>query len=76
MFGGVLSVPLLLAPVMCVNDSVVTGELIGTIFFMSGIATLLQTCLGNRYKILHNNECSFWIFIGRELCVIIVHKHI
>ena len=59
MFGGVLSVPLLLAPMMCVNDPVVTGELINTIFFMSGIATLMQTCLGNRLPIVQGSTFSY-----------------
>ena len=48
MFGATLSIPILLSPALCINDDVVTGNLISTIFFMSGIATLLQTSLGNR----------------------------
>lgn len=48
MFGATLSIPIILSPALCVNDDVVTGKLISTIFFVSGIATLLQTCLGNR----------------------------
>ena len=49
MFGATVSLPILMSPKLCVNDPVVTGKLISTIFFVSGIATLLQTCLGNRY---------------------------
>ena len=49
MFGGTLSVPLLLSPVMCFgNDNVAVSEVIGTIFFVSGIVTLIQTVLGVR----------------------------
>ena len=39
-----------MAPVLCVNDEVVKGKLISTIFFMSGIATLIQTMIGNRQE--------------------------
>ena len=48
MFGSTITVPIVMAPVLCVNDEVVKGKLISTIFFMSGIATLIQTILGNR----------------------------
>ena len=48
MFGGTISVPIIIAHALCVTDDVVVGKLISTIFFMSGIATLLQTTFGNR----------------------------
>ena len=49
MFGATLSVPIIIAPALCVTDDVVIGKLISSIFFMSGIATILQTTFGNRY---------------------------
>lgn len=50
MFGATVSNPLVLAPALCigVNDNIVKSELISTIFFVSGIATLLQATLGTR----------------------------
>lgn len=46
--------PLLLSSLLCVEvgtvaDEVVKAELIGTIFFVSGIITFLQTIFGSRY---------------------------
>ena len=48
MFGATLSVPIIIAPALCITDDLVIGKLISTIFFMSGIATVLQTTFGNR----------------------------
>ena len=49
MFGATIAVPFLLAPSLCIADSpLILGEIINTIFFVSGIATLLQSFLGNR----------------------------
>ena len=48
MFGATLSVPIIIAPALCITDDVVVGKLISSTFFMSGIATLLQTTFGNR----------------------------
>ena len=56
MFGATVSLPLILSPALCVNDPVDTGKLISTIFFVSGMATLLQTCLGNRRVYLAFNS--------------------
>lgn len=49
MFGSTLGVPLLLSLELCMSDNPVdVGKLIGTEFFVSGLATLLQTILGSR----------------------------
>lgn len=50
-FGGILTVPLLLAPYFCMaDDHLSVSQLISTIFFVSGICTLLQTTIGCRYS--------------------------
>ncbi|CAH1789114.1 unnamed protein product [Owenia fusiformis] len=47
MFGATLAIPFLLAKHLCISDDYVAlSELISTIFFCSGIATLLQTTFG------------------------------
>ena len=49
MFGATVAIPLVLAKPMCYdNDPLTTSEIIGTIFFVSGICTILQTVLGAR----------------------------
>lgn len=53
MVGATVAIPLILAPAFCVEvgqftDEVVKSELLGTIFFVSGIVTLLQTTFGSR----------------------------
>ena len=49
MFGSTLAIPLVLAKPMCYDQNpLATSEIIGTIFFISGICTLLQTTFGNR----------------------------
>ena len=49
MFGATVSLPLLITPAMCIgNDGVGKSEVIGTVFFVSGLATLLQTTFGTR----------------------------
>ncbi|ELU17651.1 hypothetical protein CAPTEDRAFT_36034, partial [Capitella teleta] len=43
MFGATLSIPLLVAPAMCVgNDIIATAEMLGTILFVSGFITIIQ----------------------------------
>jgi len=52
MFIATLTVPILLAPALCMNeDDVGKSELTGTLFFTSGVITLLQTTFGVRYII-------------------------
>jgi len=81
MVGGMISVPLIISTVFCFNgDWVTTAEIFGTMFFVSGIGTLLQcligcrseltiasVCLSNKYT---NKEIDWFLPIFR--CLIIV----
>ncbi|OWF56540.1 solute carrier family 23 member 1-like [Mizuhopecten yessoensis] len=59
-FGGIVTVPLILNGVFCIaEDRVGLSELIGTIFFCSGMATLLQTTLGVRLPIIQGGSFTF-----------------
>uniref|UniRef100_A0A8C7XL74 Solute carrier family 23 member 1-like n=1 Tax=Oryzias sinensis TaxID=183150 RepID=A0A8C7XL74_9TELE len=52
-FGGIISIPLILSEGLCLqHDSLTQSLLINTIFFVSGICTLLQVTLGVRLPIL------------------------
>ncbi len=57
MVGANIAVPLLLADAMGMPDDV-TVRFIGTFFVVSGIATLAQTTLGNRYPIVQGAPFS------------------
>ncbi|KAL4225860.1 hypothetical protein ACF0H5_013849 [Mactra antiquata] len=58
--GAMISVPILLSEFFCMdNDVVGKSELIGTIFFVSGLATLLQTTFGVRLPIVQGGTFSF-----------------
>lgn len=60
MFGSTVAIPLLLAPHLGIDDDrAQLALLIGTMFFVSGIATLLQTTLGNRLPIVQGGTFSF-----------------
>ncbi len=60
MFGSTLAIPLIMAgPLGMSEDPVALGWLIGTMFFVSGITTLLQTTLGNRLPIVQGGTFSF-----------------
>ncbi|XP_036001922.1 solute carrier family 23 member 2 isoform X1 [Fundulus heteroclitus] len=59
-FGGIIAVPLLLAEPLCITDNnVAKSQLISTIFFVSGLCTLLQTAVGTRLPILQGGTFSF-----------------
>ncbi|XP_052247369.1 solute carrier family 23 member 1-like isoform X1 [Dreissena polymorpha] len=59
-FGSTITVPLVLAPALCIDqDMVGLSEIISTIFFMSGIATLLQTTIGVRLPIIQGATFAF-----------------
>ncbi|CAL1594736.1 unnamed protein product [Knipowitschia caucasica] len=59
-FGGIIAVPLILAEPLCIKDNnVAKSQLISTIFFVSGLATLLQTTVGTRLPILQGGTFSF-----------------
>jgi nucleobase transporter 1/2 len=60
MFGSTVAIPLLLSkPLGIDGDPVAIGLLIGTMFFVSGVTTLLQTTLGNRLPIVQGGTFSF-----------------
>lgn len=59
MFGSTVAIPLLLAPALGITDPVEKGYLIATMFFVSGITTLLQTTWGNRLPIVQGGTFSF-----------------
>ena len=53
MFGSTVAIPLILAGNLGLKDDPASlGLLIGTMFFVSGITTLLQTSIGNRLPIV------------------------
>jgi xanthine/uracil permease len=60
MFGSTVAIPLIMSgPLGIANDPEKLGWLIGTMFFVSGIATLLQTTWGNRLPIVQGGTFSF-----------------
>ena len=59
MFGSTVAIPLILAPAFGIIDPVEKGWLIATMFFVSGITTLLQTTFGNRLPIVQGGTFSF-----------------
>ncbi|XP_078695054.1 solute carrier family 23 member 2-like [Branchiostoma floridae x Branchiostoma belcheri] len=60
MFGGTIAIPLLLSPALCIgDDNLAKSKLISTIFFVSGICTLLQTIFGVRLPIIQGGTFSF-----------------
>uniref|UniRef100_A0A8C6KWJ9 Si:dkey-106n21.1 n=1 Tax=Nothobranchius furzeri TaxID=105023 RepID=A0A8C6KWJ9_NOTFU len=59
-FGGIIAIPLILAEPLCIADNnAAKSQLISTIFFVSGLCTLLQTTLGTRLPILQGGTFSF-----------------
>ena len=52
MFGSTVAIPLLLAGKLGIEDKVEVGMLISTMFFVSGLTTILQTQWGNRLPIV------------------------
>ena len=60
MFGSTVAIPLILSkPLGIGDDPVAQGWLIGTMFFVSGITTLLQTTFGNRLPLVQGGTFSF-----------------
>lgn len=49
MFGGTVSIPFIICPLLCIqDDDPARGYIISTIFFVSGIVTFLQATFGVR----------------------------
>lgn len=59
MFGSTVAIPLMLSAPLGITDPGELGRLIATMFFVSGIATLLQTTWGNRLPIIQGGTFSF-----------------
>ena len=59
MFGSTVAIPLILSEPLGITDPVEKGALIATMFFISGITTLLQTTWGNRLPIVQGGTFSF-----------------
>ena len=58
-FGSTITVPLVLSKAFCIyDDQVGLGQIINTVFFVSGISTLLQTTLGIRYVWFVSGDCD------------------
>ncbi|KAK3535972.1 hypothetical protein QTP70_022854 [Hemibagrus guttatus] len=59
-FGGILAIPLILAEPLCIKDNnAAKSQLVSTIFFVSGICTMLQTTIGTRLPILQGGTFTF-----------------
>ncbi|XP_066505709.1 solute carrier family 23 member 1 [Hoplias malabaricus] len=59
-FGGILAIPLILAEPLCIKDNnAAKSQLISTIFFVSGLCTMLQTTIGSRLPILQGGTFTF-----------------
>jgi nucleobase transporter 1/2 len=60
MFGSTVAIPLIMSEPLGLKDKPVElGWLISTMFFVSGIATLLQATWGNRLPIIQGGTFSF-----------------
>ncbi|XP_076157996.1 solute carrier family 23 member 1-like [Alosa pseudoharengus] len=61
-FGGIVSIPLILSQALCLqHDAVTQSHLISTIFFVSGLCTLLQVIFGIRLPILQGGTFSLLV---------------
>lgn len=58
--GGLVAIPLILSKALCLeHDTLAQSHLISTIFFVSGICTLLQVLFGVRLPILQGGTFAF-----------------
>ena len=63
MFGSTVAIPLVLSgPLGIADEPAAIAWLIGTMFFVSGITTLLQTTIGNRLPLVQGGTFSFQKF--------------
>ncbi|XP_036373942.1 xan_ur_permease domain-containing protein [Megalops cyprinoides] len=59
-FGGIIAIPLILSQGLCLqHDGLTQSHLISTIFFVSGMCTLLQVTFGVRLPILQGGTFTF-----------------
>lgn len=60
MFGATVGLPFVLSQLLCfANDANVISEVLSTIFFCSGLVTLLQSTLGVRLPIVQGGTYTF-----------------
>jgi xanthine/uracil permease len=60
MMGATVALPFLLCPALCIEETdPARGYIISTIFFTSGIVTLLQTTFGCRSEAPRAELCPF-----------------
>ncbi len=59
MFGSTVAIPLILSEPLKITEDGDLAALIATMFFVSGIATLLQSTWGNRLPIVQGGTFSF-----------------
>ncbi|EDV23957.1 uncharacterized protein TRIADDRAFT_57709 [Trichoplax adhaerens] len=61
MFGGTISLPFVVSAPLCIgnNNPLAISDLISTVFFVSGIATLLQVTFGVRLPIVQGASYAF-----------------
>lgn len=61
-FGSTITVPFVLYKALCIaGDGVGLSQLINTIFFVSGVCTLLQTTIGVRLPIIQGATFAFLV---------------
>ncbi|KAK7151892.1 hypothetical protein R3I94_008280 [Phoxinus phoxinus] len=59
-FGGIIAIPLILSQGLCLqHDGLTQSHLISTIFFVSGVCTLLQVTFGVRLPIIQGGTFTF-----------------
>jgi len=62
MFGATVSIPFIICPLLCIrNDDPARGYIISTIFFVSGLVTMLQVTFGCRLPIIQGGTFSFLV---------------
>ena len=62
MLGGTVSIPLIIFPMLCIeDDDPARGYIISTGFFVSGVITLLQTTFGVRLPIVQGGTLAFLV---------------
>ncbi|XP_045626143.2 solute carrier family 23 member 2 isoform X1 [Procambarus clarkii] len=60
MAGGTVAIPILVASFLCMaEDDPARGELVSTVFFHSGLVTLLQTTFGIRLPIIQGGDFAY-----------------
>lgn len=62
MIGAIVSIPFILTPALCMEDSnPARGEIIATMIFVTGIVTAIQTTFGCRLPIVQGGTISFLV---------------